>query len=156
MEIQSVVGVGNSGFSFARRFSSCCRQIPVTTVEFSKERFNRVLMIDEQVFDSTPVLVDDLAVSGLTMSTVIEGVSPTPDVVAVGMLFNSKSATKLIGVRDLRYGFKYSRIGGGRPPINSVETLWQIPERCGELAMKYFGVNQSEFCVSINKMERSI
>lgn len=155
-EIERVAGVGNSGFAFARRVSGECKKIPVETSKFSKTREGRVLLVDQIKFETEPVLVDDLAVSGLTLSTVLDKVMPSPDVAVVGMLYNSKTTRKLIGVGDLRYGFSYSRIGGGRPPINSIETLWRLPERCGELALKYFSGEQVAFCTSIRNMENSL
>jgi hypothetical protein len=85
----------------------------------------------------TPLLIDDLAVSGLTLSLAARALPKTPEILAVGMQFDSRRTRKRMDVTDVRTGFTY-RSPVGNPPINSVQALRTIPERLEALAERYF------------------
>jgi hypothetical protein len=98
-------------------------------------------------------LIDDLAVSGLTLAIARESVKPDVQVAGVGMLYNSKTTRRLIGVSDLRSGFVYARSEGGRPPVNAIDSLRAFPERCTALAAKYFQADEAAFCGLVGQAE---
>lgn len=142
-ERRSIVGVGTSGSTFAGQL-----QIPpsvsVETKQFEREREQRTL--DVTPLTIAPVLVDDIAVSGLTLSMARQKVLPEPTTAAVGMLYRSRWTRRRVGIDDLRAGIVYCREGGGNPPINAISSLQVFPDRLGELAERYFGDAADEFC----------
>lgn len=115
----------------------------VETTEFNREREKRRLSVPE--FNYCPVVVDDIAVSGLTLWFARERISPTPETAAVGMLYKSKTTKRRSGFTDIRAGVIYSREGGGNPPINSIATLQSVPERLNDIGERYFSDSAEEF-----------
>lgn len=132
-----IVGVGISGLAFAKRIEQKAIGLPIRTVNFSVKREERVLETKPIFTGNSAVLIDDIAVSGLTLQFATKNVNPVPISAAVGMLFKSKQTKKRIGI-DTVAGIEYSREGGGNPPINSVSTLMEYPDRLAALEQKYF------------------
>jgi hypothetical protein len=145
-ELAGIVAVGTSGRVFANRLSSACPSMSVETLAFNRERERRQLRAEPLEFAGSPVLVDDLAVSGLTLAVANRSLLPAAQTIGVGMLYNSKTTRKMIGVADVRSGLVYTRERGGRPPVNSLDGLRAFPERCQALAERYFPDNQTAFC----------
>jgi len=137
-ETRRVVGVGTSGSAFAKMITPRCAQIGVETVRFSRIREQRILQPEQVDLDFVPVLVDDLAVSGLTLAAVNKITKPTASTCLVGMLKQSRATRRLIAMDDIRAGMVYSREGGGNPPINSIGTLLAVPKRLDNLVDRYF------------------
>lgn len=148
---ENLLAVGSSGYKFAQFINPQVGFIEVETLRFDRERDKRSLRVSEFATEKNMVLVDDLAVSGLTLAVAAKSISPTPNMAVVGMLFKSKTTRRLIGANDIRSGLTYTCIGGGRPPINSLASLREYPERAKELAQKYFGVFDNQFCEVINQ-----
>jgi hypothetical protein len=98
---------------------------------------------------ATPVLVDDLAVSGLTLEVARSYIRPTPQTIGVGLLYNSRATRKRIGATDIRAGMVYERAGGGRVPVNSLASLQAFPERTQALGERYFSGSQAIFQAAI-------
>jgi hypothetical protein len=98
---------------------------------------------------AAPTLVDDLAVSGLTLKVAREYVSPEPQIVGVGLLYNSRTTRRRIGAADIRAGLIYEQTGGGRVPINSLASLQAYPERAEALAERYFGDSKQAFQTAV-------
>ncbi len=150
-ERQSVIGIGTSGTKFAEQVASGCPQLPVCTSNFNREREKRVLEVAE--YNYSPVVVDDIAVSGLTLWYARQRINPTPEIAAVGMLYKSKTTKKRSGFSDIRAGLVYSRLGGGNPPINSIATLQTSSERLDDIARRYFSDSEIEFKNVIKEMQ---
>lgn len=149
-EQQCTVGVGCSGAEFAKMIQTQPLLIPVETVTFSKERENRTLRVG--AIEYKPVLVDDIAVSGLTLALARQRLSPTPEIAAVGMLYKSRTTRKRIGIEDIRAAVVYSREGGGNPPINAVASLITFPDRLDALAERYFGKYSDQFKAVVREL----
>ena len=150
-ERQSVIGIGTSGTEFAQQVASGCLQLPVRTSDFNRERDKRVLEVAEYKY--SPVVVDDIAVSGLTLWYARQRINPTPEVAAVGMLYKSKTTKERSGFTDIRAGLVYSRFGGGNPPINSIATLKTNSARLDDIALRYFSDSQIELKNVIREMK---
>lgn len=133
---RQLISVGSSGAALAAQLSEGCPNIGVETLVYERERANRELAVSPLKLQ--PVLIDDIAVSGLTLSLARQAVQPQPETVALGMLYRSKTTRRRIGVENVRAALIYSRLGGGSPPINSVSTLLRNPERLNILAETYF------------------
>lgn len=133
-----LIGIGASGTEFARRIRRDAPSVTVKTRCFSREREKRQLEAEACRLDYEPVLLDDLAVSGLTLAVARRATEPIASTVAIGMLFNSQTTRRRIGVDDIISGVTYCRLGGGNPPINSIKTLREIPERLDDLVSRYF------------------
>lgn len=144
-EQERIVGVGNGGYNFASWINNVCPVIEVETVRFDVDRSRRELSVGDFNLDYKPVLVDDVAVSGQTLGSVVKSLDVSAETVAVGLLYKSKTTRKRIGVNDIRAGLTYCREGGGNPPINSYTTLRKVPERLEELAEKYFDGADGKF-----------
>lgn len=149
-EQQCAIGVGCSGSEFAKMIQTQPLSIPIETLTFSKERENRILRTD--TIEYKPVLVDDIAVSGLTLALARQSLTPTPEIAAVGMLYKSKTTRKRIGIEDIRAAVVYSREGGGNPPINAMASLIAFPDRLDALAERYFGENSEEFKAAVQEL----
>lgn len=150
-ERQCIVGIGSSGSEFADILSTGPPRLRVETIEFNREREKRSLSVPE--FSYCPVVVDDIAVSGLTLWFARERISPTPKTAAVGMLYKSRTTRRRSGFTDIRTGVVYSREGGGNPPINSITTLQSVPERLDDIAERYFKNSIEELNDVIKEME---
>jgi hypothetical protein len=148
-EVGRVVGVGESGTEFAQRIKPEAPTVAVTTEVFNRNRAFRVLTVEPpSELDYPPVLVDDLAVSGLTLEKAGKAITPAAQTALVGLLFNSKKTLRAIragGIQDVRYVVRYMRQGDGTPPINSIDTLQAIPQRLSDLAYAYFPNNVTAF-----------
>jgi len=139
-----IVGVGNSGSKLAQLVVPGSPKIEVRTLEYSRQRDQRVLEVGDVPEAAGPMtLIDDIVVSGLTLARVAAEIGEEVDA-SVGLLYKSKSATKLAGV-PITYSFRYSRDGGGTPPINSAESLLENPDRLNALSERYFLGNEREF-----------
>lgn len=149
-ERKRLLGVGSSGAEFVKEIDSEADSIGVETVRFKRERELRELEIERKDTGYKPVLVDDVAVSGLTLQQTNEALSIKAQTAVVGMKFRSKRTTRRIGLGDTRVGLVYCREGGGNPPMNSIATLQQKPERLDELSNKYFE-EQAEFFTKLIK-----
>ena len=122
-----------------------CAQQKIETISFSRERANRVLAC-ETISRSRPViLVDDIAVSGSTLRQAIQSVNAKTQTIGLGLLYDSRTTRNEIGVQDVRSPIIFSRDGGGKLPINSIDSLVNFPERCQELANRYFGGSSELF-----------
>lgn len=150
-ERQRIIAVGSSGSIFAQALRADPLVIPVETLEFTREREKRRLQVD--TLDYRPVVVDDIAVSGLTLCMARQRITPEPKVAAVGMLYKSKTARRRSGFDDIRAGVVYGRFGGGNPPINSLATLQNVPERLDDLANRYFDDASEEFKVLVRRAQ---
>lgn len=150
-EQSCILGVGTSGSDFANLVSSGPPKLSVETIEFNRERDKRSLLVPEFIY--RPVVVDDIAVSGLTLSYARQRISPTPETAAVGMLYRSKTTKRRSGFNDIRAGVVYFREGGGNPPINSIATLKSVPERLEDIAERYFRNSAEEFTDIIKEMK---
>lgn len=153
-EVTNVVGVGTSGDSFARLIKPGAETIKVVTKRYDRVREKRELEIVPRILDYKPVLVDDVAVSGLTLSLAAQRVSPEPITAAVGLMLKSKTACRRIAIADLRSGLVYSRVGGGTPPINSISSLQEFPERLSMLSSRYFGDKSEEIKMLIREIDQ--
>lgn len=142
----NIVAVGSSGTGFARRFAPACPTLPIETTAFNRQRELRQLLAEPLAFDGEPILVDDLAVSGLTLAVANRALQPAAQTAGVGMLYGSKTTMRMIGLDDIRYGLMYVRQQGGRPPVNSLDSLRAFPDRCQVLAERYFSAQQAAFC----------
>ena len=151
-ETSEIIGVGNSGYKFACMIRRAAIKQEVKTDLFSRERENRRLAC-EAIYRSGPVtLVDDLAVSGTTLQSALSTVDAVVEGVALAMLFDSKTTRRRIDQPNLQAGVIYSRIGGGRPPINSIATLATSPDRVEELSARYFTDYSREFTELVTKL----
>jgi hypothetical protein len=142
-EKASIIGLGASGLALARRLQPNCPGLAITTDRFDRERSKRVLRIASLITQSELIMVDDVAVSGLTLRCAKAAITPQPTKAVVGMLFESKTTRRLADLTDIRAAFTYKRESGGNPPINSIATLQSVPERLLELAGRYFKGNKT-------------
>lgn len=145
----SIVGVGNSGGEFACLIEPAAPVIGVETTKFSairEERRLKVTLPDGLDAVESLTLIDDVAVSGWTIENVRKVLSGV-DVVGLGLLYKSRRTRKRIGAPDVEIlrALEYYRLGGGTVPINSIDALAKFPERCGELADRYFGDVTEDF-----------
>ena len=134
-EIGAVVGVGDSGTRFARMIRSDAPTIDVTTLEFNRDRSKRELHV-QGTTQPNDVLVDDIGVSGTTIEAVRKMAGDVA-LVAIGLLYDSSTTRRRMGIA-VRAGVLYTRTGGGTPPINSISSLRENPERLDDLASRYF------------------
>ncbi len=139
IEADAMLAVGSSGVRFGQQINANCRELPIETTCFAVQRERRILKAGTTELLGSPLLVDDIAVSGLTMATAVRALPVKPLACAVGMLYRSKTTGRRIGVADIRSAVTYSRQGGGNPPINSIRTLLECPERLEALTERYFG-----------------
>ena len=137
-EQASCIGIGVSGGDFVRAINPSALSIPVETRVFSIVREQRWLEAPDSEFANPVIAVDDIAVSGLTLQTAQRAIRPAVTACAVGMLYSSRQTRRRIGLADIRTACTYSRQGGGNPPINSLKTLLEVPERLDDLAARYF------------------
>ena len=153
------MGVGNSGSELCERIvgSDNAPRIEVATAEYARERQERRLTIGEIPDTNNPILVDDIAVSGLTLGAVsrrVEETEKTPTAI-VGMCMKSKRLKKMVGLGERFMPLIiYALEGGGSPPINSTKSLLAYPERLDELVEKYFQNNRADFKQLIEEIER--
>lgn len=150
-ERQRLIAVGSSGQRFAMTLKPIQLTLAVSTAVFSREREKRDLLVEQ--IDYCPVAVDDLAVSGLTLSYARRNITPIPEVAAVGMLYKSKTTRRRTTFEDIRSGIIYSRMGGGNPPINSLATLKAVPQRLEDITDRYFNQTAEEFKRLIGEMK---
>ncbi len=155
-ELNTAVAVGESGYNFAIKLAKDCTKLPMTTIGFSREREKRDLVSQDMQCQEPPFLIDDLAVSGRTLAVANDYVTPGARGVGVGMLFKSSSTRRLIDITDVRAAMIYEREGGGRPPINSLASLQNFPERSQALAERYFEGSQAAFCDAIAQAETRV
>lgn len=127
--------------------------MPIETVQFAQERERRQLRAELVEVEGLPVLVDDLAVSGTTLAVATSYVAPEAQTAGVGMLYDSRTTRRSIGIQDIRSGLVYAREQGGRPPVNSLDSLRAFPDRCEALAERYFAEDQAAFCELIANPE---
>ncbi|MBP7837547.1 hypothetical protein KA021_02520 [Candidatus Saccharibacteria bacterium] len=159
LDISRLVGVGNSGSELCERIvgSDNAPRIEVATAEYARERQERRLTIGEIPDTNNPILVDDIAVSGLTLGAVsrrVEETEKTPTAI-VGMCMKSKRLKKMVGLGERFMPLIiYALEGGGSPPINSTKSLLAYPERLDELVEKYFQNNRADFKQLIEEIER--
>ena len=141
MNDTKIVGVGRSGTRLARRIDPEAPAVASDDALFNKVREYRYLDIGPvpEGLPDAVTIVDDLVVSGVTLREVDEAMAKESiDTAAeVGFLYKSKRTRRRAGM-SIGYSFRYSMEGGGSPPINSVATLLQYPERMQDLAERYF------------------
>lgn len=152
-----LVGVGNSGTELCEMIAG--RKVPnvdVRTTNYKRERSERSLEVGEIPNVSAPVLIDDIAVSGLTLGQVVGNFKQAgrPTEAAVGFSMKSKRMRRLIGLGESFSSLvTYSLEGGGSPPINSISSLRSFPDRRDELIEKYFSSVNDEFEQLIEEMK---
>lgn len=144
-----LVGVGNSGAQICDLIAGFrTPRISVDTIEYCREREKRRLSVGEVPKIKAPILVDDVAVSGLTLGIVArrtELYNGSASAI-VGLAMKSKRAKREVGLRErFRPLITYSLEGGGSPPINSISSLLQYPDRLEELVRKYFPTDETNF-----------
>lgn len=144
-ELSRCVGVGESGSEFAELVMPNSPTILVRTLQFDNKRENRKLNVEIKDFAYRPVLVDDVAVSGLTIRVVRNALSTNPEVLGLGMLFDSKTTRLRLGIDDVRAAVTYSREKGGNPPINSLSKLITEPKRLDDITRRYFAKYENDF-----------
>lgn len=84
-------------------------------------------------------LVDDVAVSGLTLAVAREALNAKNDSMAVvGMAMQSRRLEKRVGMR-VRSAMRYAQDGGGRPAVNTFATFVGRPEIRQQYAAAKFG-----------------
>lgn len=132
------MGIGQSGTSFARKIRPGAPKVSVSTVTFSRDRAQRELLVERGSEELSGIPIDDVAVSGRTLEIVRQTLGLDSLTVGVGLLYDSRKTCTRIGVPDIRFGLLYARDGGGTPPMNSVATLREIPERLEGLVERYF------------------
>lgn len=137
-ERQAIIGVGESGTCFARKVNPNAPKITVSTVAFNRDRVQRELLVEGQKGQQCSIPVDDVAVSGRTLEVVRQTLGLRNNTVGIGLLYDSRKTRARIEAPDIRFGLLYSREGGGTPPMNSISTLRDIPERLEELVERYF------------------
>lgn len=98
--------------------------------------------------------VDDIMVSGRTLSVARQALAPMPSTAVVGMAYASTSATRLTGFSEVRYCVRYSRDGGGIPPVNALMSLRQYPDRLTSLVERYFAAYASDFTRAVQGGQR--
>lgn len=146
--------MGESGSVFAGLVSPNSPTLTVETLQFNSRRESRKLDVEAKDFDYRPVLVDDVAVSGLTVRVVRNALTTNPEMLGVGMLFDSKTTRLRLGIDDVRAAVTYSREKGGNPPINSLSKLVADPERLNDIAQRYFAKYESDFKTVIKEIKR--
>jgi hypoxanthine-guanine phosphoribosyltransferase len=157
-DIPRLVGVGTSGSELCERIvdSDNVPRIEVATAKYARERQERRLTIGEIPDINNPILVDDIAVSGLTLGAVsrrVEKTKQTPAAV-VGMCMKSKRLNRMVGLGERFMPLiTYALEGGGSPPINSTRSLLAYPERLAALTKKYFPNDGTEFKQLIKEIE---
>lgn len=89
--------------------------------------------------DEARYLVDDVAVSGLTLMSARQAIYPVrnDDIAIVGMALKSKRLGKRAGCA-IESALTYGQEGGGKPPVNSLSTLASNVDRRREYASRYF------------------
>lgn len=142
-DIQSV-GVGSSGYSFALQVDESSTQQPIRTLRYSRNRDERELECSNVVSDYPVRLIDDTVVSGVTLQAAKSAVTARLAGIGVAMMFDSKRARSRIGGTQVDTAMLYSSSGGGRVPVNSIDSLRSYPERARDLSERYFeGANES-------------
>jgi hypothetical protein len=138
-----VVAVGNSSRPYATaistKFNVSVVNLPVTTTKYSKLRQERKLDIPNiELSFANAVLIDDVAVSGLTLVTAAHKCKPFPATAAVGALFEaSQVLDRLSGspLRNIKTGFNYrAQKNGFIPPLNTLQTALEDNERLVQLS----------------------
>ncbi len=114
-DIPRLVGVGTSGSELCERIvdSDNVPRIEVATAKYARERQERRLTIGEIPDINNPILVDDIAVSGLTLGAVsrrVEKTKQTPAAV-VGMCMKSKRLNRMVGLGELKRSLVRVNIG---------------------------------------------
>lgn len=133
-----MVGVGESGGEFARFLNPEGDRVRVLTTVFDIKRENRSLTAERKSFGFRPILIDDVAVSGLTLRVVRNALASNAEAAGIGLLNGSKTTQLRTGIDDIRAVITYSRENGGTPPINSWSKLKEDPVRLSQLADRYF------------------
>jgi hypoxanthine phosphoribosyltransferase len=126
-ELTRLIGVGGSGGRFAQMIQSDTPIISVTTTDWNRNRLKSILTVGEpELTISRPILIDDVAVTGKTLSEVknklaIDG-NPT-ETALIGLLYQSKRTRKQIGLNDIRAAVIYANKNGEKTPLNSLDAL---------------------------------
>lgn len=145
VEPRLAIGIGASGLRFAQRLVQDPDYLPIETVAYSRNRAERQLQVAPRRLSGLAVAVDDIMVSGRTLSVARQALDPMPDTAVVGMAYASRSAFDLSGFKDLLYGVRYARQGGGVTPLNALASLQQYPDRLASLADRYFTAYAADF-----------
>lgn len=139
---RNVITVGSSANDIVKYWPNevSITNLPMTVANETRVREERILLAGniEQI-DGPRYLVDDVAVSGLTLSVARDSLSVNDgDSAVVGMAWDSRRLRKLVGM-PLESAVLYRQQGGGKPAINSLSTLTAKPQLRQEYALRRFG-----------------
>ncbi len=144
---QEVITVGASANDIVRYWPEERRgtNLPVATKNETRNREARQLEAGaiETISEGPYCLVDDVAVSGLTLAVARDAVGADAGSTAVvGMAWDSRRLRRRVGM-DLLSAIRYRQEGGGKPAINTLATLAQNEERRKEYAQRRFGNSEA-------------
>ncbi len=121
--IANLAGIGASGSKFTSLINPEAPSIKVITLKFDVDRWLRRLIVKPITsLPEEPVICDDALISGATICAVVARLGLNPRIVAAGLSYNSKRSRRRVGFPILE-ALRYSRLGGGCPPMNSISTL---------------------------------
>lgn len=113
--------------------------LQINVLKNSRQRENRILEASSlKTPDAPRYLIDDVAVSGMTLAAARCALSPLreDDVAIVGMAFKSKRLARRAGT--VKAAITYSQENGGRTPINTLQSLKANTTLRQEYAQRYF------------------
>lgn len=150
-----LVAAGNSAIAMTATWNRPFISQRILTLTDARERENRQVRADFVQVDGNAVVFDDVAVSGNTLAQAIRAVKPggaMPEgaiTALVGMAFESRRTRRAIleaGAKRFDEVVRYSRVNGGKPPVNSVSTIQANDLVRSSLAARYFGnINALDF-----------
>lgn len=143
-----MVGVGNSGLVYALELGvltglpACF--LPVKSIESEFKRQDRNVEADPiKIAAERAVLVDDVTVSGKTLRAAVRATDQKVQDAMVGLIFEGSDIMLQLakfGVSSitcaLRYRSEYPKM---KVPVNTLQTLLDMPERLQAVNDKYFG-----------------
>lgn len=139
----TLVAAGSGALDLASTWEHMIVRQEIDCVFESRHRESRRIRASEVVSAGPVVVFDDVAVSGVTLSSAVAAIRTTGKIeVLVGMAFASRRMRERVrtaGAAVFHEVVRYSRVGGGRTPINSLSTLRRSAQTRHDLATRYFG-----------------
>jgi hypothetical protein len=141
--VADLVAAGSSARALAVAWQRPLIHQEIVTLAEAREREKRQLRASTIEVQGNAVVFDDVAVSGVTMAHAVSGIRATGIVTSLlGMALDSRRTRGRIfaaGAKRVDEVIRYSRVGGGKPPVNSVTTLVNDTYIRNSIAERYFG-----------------
>lgn len=112
----------------------------VSTIASSRDRRRRIVQAEDLIeLKGVRCFVDDVAVTGNTLSEAMRKAPCAESLVAAGVTWDSKVLRRAMGNTVLISCVRVSQEGGGIPPVNTLSTLLDKPDICAEYSYRKFG-----------------